>query len=152
NEQIGFAHFLQRGFEGFNQGMGQVAQKSHGIGKQNALFIGESETARRRIESGEKFIDCEDVSSGHQVQQRGFSGVGVTNDSCDCSICHRPSQLRARCAKISRMSWVRSRTLRDNRFSRLRPCAGESSSLKITAVTPWLCTDSLIASAFPLPM
>src|SRR6476660_512130 len=82
NEQIGFAHFLQRGFEGFNQGMRQVAQKSHGIGKQNALFIGQSETARRRIESGEKFIDCEDVSSGHQVQQRGFSGVGVTNDSC----------------------------------------------------------------------
>src|SRR5438067_13311528 len=36
---------------------------------------------RRRIESGEEFIDCEDVSSGHQVQQRGFSGVGVTNDS-----------------------------------------------------------------------
>ena len=51
--------------------------------KQNALFIGQSETARRRIESGEKFIDCEDVSAGHQVQQRGFSGVGVTNDSCD---------------------------------------------------------------------
>src|SRR5438105_15818175 len=62
--------------------MPQIGQKSPGVGGQNTLFIGQSETARRWIESGEKFIDCNDVSSGHQVKQRGFSGVGVANNRC----------------------------------------------------------------------
>src|SRR2546430_8511197 len=62
--------------------MRQIAQKSHGVGEQNTLFVGQSKAARGRIESGEKFIDGQDVGSGNQVQQRGFSSVCVTNDSC----------------------------------------------------------------------
>ena len=72
--------------------------------------------------------------------------------SCASSICKRPSRLRARCAKISRISWVRSSTLRASKFSRLRPCAGESSSSKITEVTSRSWNESLISSALPLPI
>ena len=43
--------------------------------------------------------------------------------------------VRARRAKMSRISWVRSRTLRLVSCSRLRPWAGESSSSKIKEVT-----------------
>src|SRR5205807_9897222 len=67
NEQIRFVYFLQRSFEGFDQSMRQVAQKSDGVGEQHALFVRQSETARGRIEGGEKFIDSEDISSSHQV-------------------------------------------------------------------------------------
>src|SRR5437762_989493 len=69
NEQIGFAHFLERGFEGFDQRVRQFAQKSHRVSEQNTLFVRQSETARGRIKGGKKFIDCENVSSGQQVQQ-----------------------------------------------------------------------------------
>src|SRR5207253_2517626 len=42
-----------------------------------------SETAGGGVEGGEKFIDCEDISSGHQVQQGGLPSVRITDNSCD---------------------------------------------------------------------
>ena len=55
--------------------------------------------------------------------------------NCASSICILPSRVRARCAKMSRISDVRSRILQLKIFSRLRLCAGESSSSKMTVST-----------------
>ncbi len=48
------------------------------------------------------------------------------------------ARARALRAKMSRMSWVRSRTLRSSAFSRLRSCAGVSSLSKMTTSAPQL--------------
>ena len=55
--------------------------------------------------------------------------------SCASSTCSLPSRVRARRAKMSRMSWVRSTTLRPSASSRLRSCAGLSSLSKMTTST-----------------
>ena len=57
----------------------------------------------------------------------------------------------ARCAKMSRMSVVRSTTRRSSRRSRLRCCAGESSWLKITSVAPVSAHTRAISSTLPEP-
>ena len=44
--------------------------------------------------------------------------------SCASSTCHLPSRVRARRAKMSRISCVRSITLRSSRSSSCRSCAG----------------------------
>ena len=59
---------------------------------------------------------------------------GIRYLSCASSTCSLPSRVRARRAKMSRMSWVRSMTLRSSAASRLRSCAGESSLSKMTSV------------------
>ena len=55
--------------------------------------------------------------------------------SCASSICNLPSRVRARWAKMSRISDVRSRILQLKIFSRLRLWAGERSSSKMTVST-----------------
>ena len=45
-------------------------------------------------------------------------------------------RVRARRAKISRINWVRSKTLQDVIISKLRPCAGDNSSSKIIEPAP----------------
>ncbi len=52
--------------------------------------------------------------------------------SCASSTCSLPSRERARCAKMSRISWVRSITRSSRRSAMLRACAGERSWSKIT--------------------
>ena len=52
--------------------------------------------------------------------------------SCASSTCHLPSRVRARRAKMSRISCVRSTTLRSTRSSMCRSCAGVSSLSKMT--------------------
>jgi hypothetical protein len=72
--------------------------------------------------------------------------------SCASSICSLPSRVRARWAKMSRISDVRSRILQLKIFSRLRLCAGERSSSKITVSTSCRRQKSANSSALPLPM
>lgn len=68
------------------------------------------------------------------------------------------TRVRARCAKIWRMSWVRSRTMASvvvptmNADCRLRACAGDSSSSKTTTVTPPAIALATISSSLPVPM
>ena len=68
------------------------------------------------------------------------------------STCSLPSWLRARCAKISRMSRVRSLTGRSRWRSRLRCCAGLRDWSNRTSVAPVCSASALISSALPLPM
>ena len=54
--------------------------------------------------------------------------------NCASSTCHLPSRVRARRAKMSRINWVRSMTLRSSLFSSWRSWAGVSSLSKITTI------------------
>jgi len=60
NEQISFAHFLQRGFEDSIKVCGRL-RKNPRIGKQNALFIG---SVKLRVVGSRvrRFIDREDAA------------------------------------------------------------------------------------------
>ena len=72
--------------------------------------------------------------------------------NCASSTCSLPSRVRARRAKMSRMSWVRSMTRRCRIFSMLRSCAGDSSLSKMTNDS---CDSSQAAfnvSSLPEPM
>ena len=77
---------------------------------------------------------------------------GSMYSSCASSTCVRASRLRARPAKMSRISALRSMTLVSMIFSRLRVCAGESSSSKTISETFCFSARRLISSAFPLPI
>ena len=54
--------------------------------------------------------------------------------SCASSTCSLPSRVRARRAKMSRISCVRSMTLRSSRLCSSRSCAGDNSLSKIDDV------------------
>ena len=68
------------------------------------------------------------------------------------SICILPSRVRARWAKMSRISAVRSSTLQSKSRSKLRVCAGLNSSSKITVSTSPCFASSANSLALPLPM
>ena len=72
--------------------------------------------------------------------------------SCAISICILPSRVRARWAKMSRISAVRSSTLQSKIRSKLRVCAGLNSSSKITVSTTSCLASSANSPALPLPM
>src|SRR3954464_6999885 len=67
------------------------------------------------------------------------------------STCSLPSWLRARCAKISRISSVRSLTARPRWRSRLRCWPGLSDWSNRISVAPSWVASALISSALPLP-
>ena len=67
NQKVCFIHFFERCFEGLDQRVRQIAQKSDGIGEQHSLFVRQSETARRRIERSEQTIFRDDIGAGEQV-------------------------------------------------------------------------------------
>ncbi len=69
--------------------------------------------------------------------------------NCACSICNLPSRVRARWPKISRISAVRSMILQPKIFSKLRVCAGESSSSKMTVSTSFSLHCLANSSALP---
>ncbi|MNC72671.1 hypothetical protein D3C75_1237570 [compost metagenome] len=56
DQQIGFGHFLQRGAEGLDQMMGQLADEADRIGQQERFVIGQLNAAHGRLEGGEQHI------------------------------------------------------------------------------------------------
>ncbi len=77
---------------------------------------------------------------------------GSMYSSCASSTCVRASRLRARRAKMSRISALRSMTFLSVIFSRFRTWAGERSSSK--TISPASCRSAVrfSSSALPLPM
>ena len=72
--------------------------------------------------------------------------------SCASSTCSLPSRVRARRAKMSRISCVRSRTLRSSAFSRLRSCAGRQLVVEDDDVDVELvAATGRASSTLPLP-
>ena len=71
--------------------------------------------------------------------------------NCAASTCTLPARLCARCAKISRISIVRSTTRTSVAFSRLRICVGVSSRSKIISSISLFSQKFRISSTMPLP-
>ncbi len=71
--------------------------------------------------------------------------------SCASSTCSFPSRVRARRAKMSRMSWVRSMTFRRTASSICRSCAGVSSASKMTTSASVSAHDAASVTTFPAP-
>ena len=77
---------------------------------------------------------CAAAPPGARGATTGPCSRGSRYSVCASSTCRRPSRVRARCAKMSRISAVRSSTFTSSAFSRLRCCDGDSSSSKMTIV------------------
>ena len=71
--------------------------------------------------------------------------------SCAISTCSLPSKERARCAKISRITPLRSSTRQQRSRSRLRSCAGERLRSKSTTSALYCATAALSSIALPTP-
>lgn len=71
--------------------------------------------------------------------------------SCASSTCMRASRLRARVAKMSRITSARSMTRQPVMSSMFFPCVGDSSSSKMTSVMRSAPIRSRSSSIFPLP-
>ena len=71
--------------------------------------------------------------------------------SCASSTCSLPSPVMACCAKISRITIVRSMTLHESAFSKFFICTGVSSSSVTMPLAPVASRSSASSSSLPLP-
>ena len=79
-QQFGLHDFFERGLEGFDQIVGEFADKTDGVRQQNVLVGGQTQAPRRRIEGGEQFILGQRGGPGEGVEQSRFAGIGVADD------------------------------------------------------------------------
>ena len=70
---------------------------------------------------------------------------------CASSTCSLPAAVRALCAKMSRISAVRSRIFTPSAISRFLCCDGVSSSSKMTSVARSFWMNIAISSTLPRP-
>ena len=77
---------------------------------------------------------------------------GIMYSSCASSTWSRDSRVRARRAKMARISSERSTTLISSSFSRLRTWAGERSSSKIARSASRSAAEALTSATLPFPM
>ena len=77
---------------------------------------------------------------------------GIAYLSCASSTCSLPSRLSARWAKMSRMSCVRSMTLRSVCFAIALACAGESSRSKTSTSASSSIARTTTSSSLPFPI
>jgi len=78
NQEIRQNGFLQRGLERFHQTVRKVADEAHGIRQQQRLPMGKLYLPRCGVQRGKKHIPGHDFRPGHQGQEGGFSGIGIT--------------------------------------------------------------------------
>ncbi len=79
-EQFRLHDFFQRGLEGFDEAMGELADEADGVGVKDVLVGGQTEAARGGIERGEHHVLRERGRAGEAVEQGGFAGVGIADD------------------------------------------------------------------------
>ncbi len=84
DDQIRLAHHLQRGAEGLDHLVGQLAHEADGVGGQHRLAAGQRPLPGPGIEGGEQPILDRDVGIAQAVQEGRLSGVGVADQR------HRP--------------------------------------------------------------
>ena len=81
NQQVGFAHLVQRRFERLDKMMRELADKTDGVGEQERQIV-DSDLADGGIERGKELVLGKDVGFAHEVHERGFADVGIS-DECD---------------------------------------------------------------------
>ena len=60
-----------------------MADKAHRVGKDRLAHHGQRQGAQRGIERRKELIVREDLRVGESVQERGFTGIGVTDEGND---------------------------------------------------------------------
>ena len=76
HQNIGFAHLVERRFKRFDQGGGQLPNKSDRISQQKRN-VAQRDLPHRRVDGGEKFVFGKHVGFGHRPHERRFAHVGV---------------------------------------------------------------------------
>ena len=85
-EYVGVVEFFEGGFESGDEIFGEIADEPDGIGEDDFLESGESETAACRVECGEEEIFGVDVGLREGVKEGRFSGVCVADEAEDGDI------------------------------------------------------------------
>ena len=79
NQQVGILQFLQRGLECPHQMVGQLGDKSDGIGQQHFQRVGHLQAAGGGVQGIKQPVIGRDTRAGDAVQQGRFTGVGVAH-------------------------------------------------------------------------
>ncbi len=80
DEKIGQGGFLERGVEGLDELVRELAHKTDSIGEEKRLFVRQGDLARRGVEGGEKFVLHENIRAGEAAEERRFADIGVTDN------------------------------------------------------------------------
>ena len=75
--QIGFAHFVEGGFERLDQAVRQFLYEAHRVGEGRLRALRQGEAACRGVQRGEELVVGEHIRAGQAVHQRGLARVGV---------------------------------------------------------------------------
>ncbi len=78
-QHLGLLDFFERGSEAGHESVGQIADKSDGIGEQHPAPAGQFDGAQFGVERRKHPRRLQDVSPGQTVEQRAFAGVGVAH-------------------------------------------------------------------------
>ena len=78
-QQRRLARLLERRFKRGHQIVRQVANKAYGIRQDGFADIRDINPAQRWIQSGEQLVRSIVLGFGYLVEQRGFTGVGITD-------------------------------------------------------------------------
>ena len=79
HQHVRQGRFLQRGAEGADQRMGQLADKADGVRQQILCVLGRRHPAGHRVQRGKQLVLHIDVGPGQGVQQGGLAGVGIAH-------------------------------------------------------------------------
>ena len=71
--------FLQRGFEGLHQIVGQAGHKTYRVHQQHRHAAGQHQLAAGGVQCGKQHIGFGYAGAAQGVHQAGFAHVGVTN-------------------------------------------------------------------------
>ncbi len=80
-EKIGFDGFLERGTKSLDEFGRKVLDKTDGVGKEKrGLAFWNPQLGNARVERGEELVGDQRTFVGERVDERGFSGISVSND------------------------------------------------------------------------
>ena len=78
-QQRRLARLLESRFKRGHQIVRQMTNETYGIRQHGFTNIRDIDAAQRRIQSGEQLVRCIDLSFSYLIEQRGFTGVGITD-------------------------------------------------------------------------
>jgi hypothetical protein len=82
-QQVGVGGFLQRGLEGVDEAVRQVADEADGVGQRHRaprLRIAQVQLAGGGVQRGEQLVGRIGARLDQRVEQRRLAGVGVADD------------------------------------------------------------------------
>ena len=77
---VGGDHLLQRGAKGGDQLRRQIGNEPNRIGEHDALSVGQTHGAQRRVERGEQHVLGQHFRLRQAVEQRGLSRVRIADE------------------------------------------------------------------------